>query len=65
MIGYTISAIVGAFLFFAGYWFGSQHKQEKADVSLALQDTDSEAERYYKLNQQYLNLMNYTGRESE
>lgn len=62
----AIGAVVGVILFFLGMLAGrhmaSSAENLKPDDDLNVMPYDSRREKAAKMNQQYFNLMNYTGR---
>ncbi len=64
MIEYALSALIGAFLFAIGYWFGKKEIGQKPleQKAMIADDSDHITEKYCDINQQLLNMMNYTGR---
>ncbi|MGN0791331.1 MAG: hypothetical protein ACI4NL_00615 [Christensenellales bacterium] len=62
----AIGAVIGVILFFGGMLVGRHMARPaeklKPDDDLSVMPYDSRREKAAKMNQQYFNLMNYTGR---
>lgn len=62
----AIGAVIGVILFFGGMMAGRRMARSaerlKPDDDLNVTPYDSRREKAAKMNQQYFNLMNYTGR---
>jgi hypothetical protein len=61
---YALCALVGAFLFGAGYWLGKRESPQKLpeQVTNIQIERDDVTDKYSDINQQLLEMLNYTGR---